>query len=266
MTMTASPTWTEELLRVAGTRLQLVKAGNGSPVLVLHDEMGNAGWLRFYDKLALGHEVFLPSHPGFDRSERLDWITSVRDLTAWYLRALEDLKLGPVPVIGVGLGGWLAAEMAALCPHAFTKLVLIAPPGIKPPEGEIFDMFLVPAQPYIDAGFFRPEQVPEYQTTFGGDVSPEERERREVAREQACRLTWKPYMHDPALPHLLERVTLPALILWGREDAIVPLSAGEAYHRALDHSRLVILDDCGHHPEIEQADKAGRLIEEFLAE
>jgi pimeloyl-ACP methyl ester carboxylesterase len=265
MTTTASPAWTEEMIRAAGTRLQLVKAGAGSPLLVLHDEMGNAGRLRFHDGLAQGHEVYLPSHPGFDTSERLDWITTVRDLAAWYLRALEELRVGPVPVIGVGLGGWLAAEMAALCPHAFTRLVLIAPPGIKPPEGEIFDMFLVPAQPYIDAGFYRPEQVPEYHALFGGEPSQEERERREVAREQSCRLTWKPYMHDPALPFLLERVTLPSLILWGREDAIVPLSAGEAYHRALRNSRLIVLDECGHHPEIEQADQTIRLVEEFLA-
>jgi pimeloyl-ACP methyl ester carboxylesterase len=244
----------------------LVKAGSGLPILVLHDEMGNSGRLRFYDDLARSHALFLPSHPGFDKSERLDWITSVRILAAWYLRALEELNVGPVPVIGVGFGGWLAAEMAALCTHAFTKLVLVAPPGIKPPEGEIFDMFLVTAQPYIDAGFFRPDQVPEYQSLFGGEPSPEERERREVAREQACRLTWKPYMHDPALPHLLERVALPALIVWGREDAIVPVSAGEAYQRALQNSRLVVFDECGHHPEIEQADSVGRVVQEFLAE
>jgi pimeloyl-ACP methyl ester carboxylesterase len=108
--------------------------------------------------------------------------------------------------------------------------------------------------------------VPEYQELFGSEPSPEERERREIAREQACRLTWKPYMHDPALPYLLDRVTLPSLILWGREDAIVPPSAGESYHSAIRNSRLVLLDDCGHHPEIEQADQFVRLVQEFLAD
>jgi pimeloyl-ACP methyl ester carboxylesterase len=266
MTTTASRTWREEMIQVAGTQLQIVKAGAGSPVLLLHDEMGNSGWLRAYERLAGNHSLLLPSHPGFDRSERVDWITSVRDLAAWYLRALEELNVGPLPVVGYSLGGWLAAEMAAMCPHAFTKLVLVAPPGIKPTEGEIFDMFLVTAQPYIDAGFLRPDRVPEYQELFGGEPSPEERERREVAREQACRLAWKPYMHNPALPHLLERVTLPTLILWGQEDAIVPVSAGEAYQRAIRNARLVVLEECGHHPEIEQAETFVRLVEEFLAD
>ena len=266
MTTTESQTWSEDLLEVAGTRLQLVKGGTGAPLLVLHDEMGHAGWLRAYEQLSRTHTLHIPSHPGFDKSERLDWIMTVRDLAGWYLRALDELALGPVPVVGLSFGGWLAAEMATMCPHRFTKLVLVAPPGIKPPAGEIFDMFLAPAQPYLEAGFLHPEQVPEYQELFGGDPTPEERERREVAREEACRLAWRPYMHDPALPHLLEGVRLPTLIVWGREDAIVPLSAGEVYHQAIRGSRLVVLDECGHHPEIEHAERFVQLVEDFLQE
>ena len=76
---------------------------------------------------------------------------------------------------------------------------------------------------------------------------------------------WRPYMHYPGLPHLLHRLRkLPTLIVWGRQDAIVPLSAGEAYHQAIPGSRLVVLDPCGHRPEIEQADEFVRLVREFL--
>ncbi len=264
MTTTAQ-TWSEETVEAAGVRLQLVKGGTGAPLLVLHDEMGHTGWLRAHESLARNHTLHIPSHPGFDKSERLDWITTVRDLAGWYLRALDDLGLGPVPVVGCSFGGWLAAEMAAMCPHHFTKLVLVAPPGIKPPTGEIFDMFLVTAPTYIEAGFLHPDRLPEYQELYGGDPTPEERERREVAREQACRLAWRPYMFDPALPHLLARVNLPTLIVWGREDAIVPPSAGEAYQRAIPGARLVVLDGSGHHPEIEQSEQFVRLVEEFLA-
>ncbi len=260
----AARTWSEQVVELAGTNVQLITGGTGAPLLVLHDELGHSGWLRVHEALARKHTLYMPSHPGFDKSERLDWIITVRDLAGWYLRALDELALGPLPVIGCAFGGWLAAEMAAMCPHHFSKLVLVAPPGIKPSVGEIFDMFLVTAQPYIEAGFLHPEQVPEYQELFGGELTPEERERREVAREQAARLTWRPYMHDPALPHLLERVTLPTLIVWGREDAIVPVSAGELYRGAIRGSRLVVLDDCGHHPEIEQAERFVRLVGEFL--
>ena len=59
----------------------------------------------------------IPSHPGFGKSPRLDWIMTVRDLAGWYLDALDDLGLGRVNVMGLSLGGWIAAEMAAMCPH-----------------------------------------------------------------------------------------------------------------------------------------------------
>ena len=88
----------------------------------------------------------------------------------------------------------------------------------------------------------------------------------EVARDESCRLTWKPYMHDPSLPYLLRRKMPPTLVVWGREDAIVPVNAGEIYQESIRGSRLVVLDGCGHRPEIEQRERFVRLVEDFLQE
>jgi pimeloyl-ACP methyl ester carboxylesterase len=190
---------------------------------------------------------------------------NMRDLASWYLAALDDLGLGPVPVIGLSLGGWLAAEMATMCLHHFTKLVLVSAPGIKPPTGEIFDMFLVVAKQYITTGFADPARTPEYQQLYGADPTPQQQEAWELAREASSRLAWRPYMHDQNLPYLLPRLKrLPTLIVWGRQDAIVPLSAAQAYHQAIPGSQLVVLDQCGHHPEIEQADEFVRQVRQFL--
>jgi pimeloyl-ACP methyl ester carboxylesterase len=57
---------------------------------------------------------------------------------------------------------------------------------------------------------------------------------------------------------------LPTLIVWGREDAIVPVSAGELYHQSIPGSRLEILDNCGHRPEVEKADDFIRIVQNFL--
>ncbi|MFN8555850.1 MAG: hypothetical protein U0531_00345 [Dehalococcoidia bacterium] len=85
-----------------------------------------------------------------------------------------------------------------------------------------------------------------------------------MAREKSARLGWKPYMVGPALAHLLRLINVPSLIVWGREDAVVPLSAGEAYRDAPAGSRLEILDQCGHHPEVEQRGQFLALVEPFL--
>lgn len=261
---TASQTWRTEEIRVAGASLEVVKGGSGPPLLLLHDETGYLGWLDCYESLAGRRSLLVPSHPGFGKSPRLPWIISVRDLAGFYLAALEELGTGPLDVMGFSFGGWLAAAMASMCPHQFKRMVLVAPMGIRPRAGEIFDLFVVTTEEAIAAGYHDPDNTPEYQRLYGPDPTPEQRELWEVAREESCRLTWKPYMHDPSLPHLLRRNLPPTLIVWGRQDAIVPLNAGEIYQESIRGARLEVLDNCGHHPEIERSDEVARLVGEFL--
>jgi pimeloyl-ACP methyl ester carboxylesterase len=264
--MTATSTaYTEDTVDVAGTQLHLVKGGSGDPLIILHDEMGHPGWLQFHDALAQHFTVHLPLHPGFGTTEQLDWVMNMRDLAGWYLEAFDDLGISGANLLGYGLGGWLAAEIASMCPQQFRKLVVVSAPGIKPPSGEIFDMFLVVAQAYLAKSFHDPENSPEYQELYAGAATPEQLDVWEYAREEASRLTWRPYMHYPNLDKLLHRLKrLPTLIVWGRDDAIVPLSAGEAYHAAIPGSQLVVLDQCGHHPEMEQTEAFVNHVQSFL--
>ena len=264
--MTATSTaYTEDTVDVAGAQLHLVKGGSGDPLIILHDEMGHPGWLQFHDALAHHFTVHLPLHPGFGVTAQFDWVMNMRDLAIWYLEALDDLGVNGAHLLGYGLGGWLAAEMATMCPQQFGKLVVVSAPGIKPPSGEIFDMFMVVAQEYLAKSFHDPENTPEYQERYAGAATPEQLDAWGYAREEASRLTWRPYMHYPNLGKFLHRLkSLPTLIVWGREDAIVPLSAGEAYHAAIPGSQLVVLDQCGHHPEMEQTDAFVNHVQSFL--
>ena len=266
MTTAGSKTYNEQILDVGGTKVQMVKGGNGEPLLVLHGEMGHLGWLHFHEALAQNHTLHIPSHPGFGKSERLDWIMNIRDLAGWYVGVLEELELDQINMVGLSLGGWLAAEMAAMCPHQFKSLTIVDAPGIQPPVGEIYDMFLVVAREYITASFLNPAGTPEFHQVCPDDPTHEQRETWEVAREEACRLTWRPYMFDSALPYLLRRVrNLPTLIIHGSQDPIVPPSVAQVYQESIAGSQLVFFDNCGHHPEIEQSDKFVQVVEEFLS-
>ena len=111
--------------------------------------------------------------------------------------------------------------------------------GIRPPVGEIFDMFLVVSREYLRTSFTDLASVAEAQQLYGSDPTPEQTEAWESARELASLLGWRPYMHDPSLPHVLRRAQTPTLSCG---VAIVPLRRGEAYHRAIPGSRLVVLD------------------------
>jgi pimeloyl-ACP methyl ester carboxylesterase len=71
-------------------------------------------------------------------------------------------------------------------------------------------------------------------------------------------------MHDPGLARFLPRVRNPALVVWGREDRIVPVICGEQYRRLLPGATLAVLERCGHLPPLEQPDALARLVLDFL--
>jgi pimeloyl-ACP methyl ester carboxylesterase len=244
--------------------MQILKGGSGDPLLVLHDEMGQPGWLRLHEELAKNYTVYAPSLPGFGVTARLDWVMNMRDIATWTLWALEDLQLSNLNVAGFSIGGWLAAEMATQDPQVFRKMALAAPAGILPPTGEILDMFLIVSKEFITAGFRDPAAA-EFQTVCPDEPTPEQVEAWETAREEACRLSWRPYMHDRSLPHRLGRLkNLPSLIVWGRNDAVVPPSAGEVYNSSIAGSRLVTLENCGHRSDVEKPDELATLLREFF--
>ena len=263
---TGSQTWTQETIQVAGAELHVIQGGTGDPLLVLHDENGQTPPLRYAEVLSEDFTLHMPSHPGFGVTDQLEWVMSVRELASWYLRVIEELDLGRVNILGLSLGGWLAAEMACQSPQSINKMVLVAPAGIKPPTGEILDMFLIVAREYMEECFLDTASTPEYQTAYPEEADPDQIEIWEASREEAARLTWRPYMYHPALPHLLGRLkNLPTLLVWGENDGVIPISAGEAYQQAIQGARLEIIANSGHRPEMEQTDAFLKLVRKFLA-
>ena len=257
--------FTEEIVDIGGARIHTLKGGEGEPLLVLHGAGGNQGWLRYAQGLADRYTVYIPFHPGYGQSDRPDWLETINDLACFYTWYMEQQGLEGARVIGFSMGGWLAAEIAVACPHAFSKLMLVGAAGIKPQVGEIADIFIISPAQVLELLFHDPAQAPEYDQVYGRQLTPEELETAERNREMTVRLTWKPYMHDPRLPALLGRLNIPARILWGREDRIVPLECGELFRDAIPGSDLVVIDNCGHLPQVEQPEQFLRAALDFLA-
>lgn len=252
----AKADWQSETVTIGGEELHYLKAGKGRPVLILHEELGNPGWFDWQRRLAEKCKVILPLHPGFGVSPRRDWIRTVGDLANFYAQVLVKQDWVGADVIGFSFGGWIAAEMAAQNPGQFRSLTLVAPFGIKPPEGAIRDLFEAPTEDYLAASVKDAAATPEFGALFGGATTPEQFERFQDATAEAARLAWQPYMNNPALCHRLGLVRgLPTLIVWGADDGIVPASAAALYLDAIRGAKLALFEDCGHRPEIEHTDK-----------
>jgi pimeloyl-ACP methyl ester carboxylesterase len=253
------------LIHAAGITAELRRGGSGPPLLIIHGEFGVPGWLEVFGRLAEQYDVIVPSLPGYGQSMRPDWIMGVHDLAAWVTWFARDIDLhAPINVIGLSLGGWIAAEIATTAPQFFKKLVLVGAMGIKPEEGEIFDYFLEGGLTGLRRAFYRPEQSAEFVRYWGREWTPEEADLVEQHREMTCRVAWKPYMHSLTLRHLLPGARTPTLLVWGGEDKITPVNCGEVYARAIPGARLITIPDCGHLPEMEQPAEFVRLVEDFL--
>jgi pimeloyl-ACP methyl ester carboxylesterase len=257
--------WTETTANIAGTDLVLIRGGRGKPLLMLHDELGYPGWMSWNEALAAEHELIIPLQPGFGKTPRLDWIRNYRDLGGFYAQVVRELNLDPIDVIGFSAGGFIAAEMAAADPKMFSHMVLVAPMGLKPTEGEITDIFPLTVRSYLRRTVADPG-APEFGKIYGGEMTPEQFEAFEDARTETARIGWEPYMHNPSLGYLLQGVKhLPTLLVWGTKDAIVPKGCIQAYQNAIKGARVVEIANVGHRPEIENSQEFVRAVSAFLA-
>jgi pimeloyl-ACP methyl ester carboxylesterase len=163
--------------------------------------------------------------------------------------------------VGLGFGGWVAAEMATMSPQALGKLVLVGAMGLKPREGDILDQALLSYLDYVKAGFADQKTL---DAVYGAEIPTDMLEIWDLNREMTFRIAWKPFLYNPSLPQLLGGVRTPTLVVWGGHDRIVPLECGERYAKELRDARLAKIDGAGHFAEMEKPMELARAIAQFV--
>ena len=172
-----------------------------------------------------------------------------RDIAVMYRTLLAKLGVEKTSLVGLGFGGWIAAEMASMAPRDVRSLTLVGAMGIKPAEGYVLDQALVSYIDYARAGFHSDAS---FAAAYGAEPTTDQLEQWDICREMSFRVAWKPYMYSQTLPHLLDGVTAPSLVVWGESDKVVPASAGRVYAAALKGARFEIVKDAGHCVDLEQ--------------
>ncbi len=258
---TTAQIWSERTETIAGLSLHLLQGGDGPPAVVLHHSTGSLGWLPFYDALAEHFLVLAPDLPGWGESERPAWAREPRDVAILINRLLDGLLLEGVTLIGTGFGGFVAAEMATMTQSRLRALILVGAAGLQPPQGEILDQIMLDHEEYVRVGF-RDDDA--YRAIFDEEAAQELRPVWDFGREMAARLTWRPYMFNPRLPHLLPEVQTPCLLVWGENDRVVPLSCGERYAQSMPNARLEIVPQAGHLVELEEPQTLATMIGEYV--
>jgi pimeloyl-ACP methyl ester carboxylesterase len=239
---------------IAGTSLELIERGAGRPLLFLHAGEGLAPEHPWLDLLAQHYRVIAPYHPGYGNSSLIDGAGSVDDLAYLYLDLAAELGLEDAVLVGTCLGGWIAAEIMVRSTARFSRLVLLAPLGIKlggRDERDIADMHAVTRDEYLRLAWADPAKG-EIDLTALPDAQLEAIVR---GREAFALYGWKPYMHNPRLKRWLHRIDRPTLLLWGAADRIVTPAYGEGWRQEIPGSTLEVIPGAGHFPHWEQPEE-----------
>jgi len=261
-----------ELIQVRGIPIQLMRGGTGRPLLYLHSALSEVAWLPFHDLLARHFEVYAPAHPGFGASEGLDRIQDMEDLVFHYLDLFDHWKWERVSVVGLSLGGWIAAELATRNPERIDRLVLVDAAGLHVPGTPMVEIFLDNSV-WPDARarlrrlcFYDPDAPVAQAFLPDGEMAPDKLLLMFKARAAAARVGWDPYFHNPRLRDRLHRIKAPTLILWGDSDRLILLSHAEAYHAGIPGSRLQVLERSGHMLPLDRPEAFAAAVIEFLLE
>jgi pimeloyl-ACP methyl ester carboxylesterase len=252
-----------EIVSIAGLKLEVLRRGKGNPLLLLHGFQHLDPQLPIVDLLARDAQLIAPSHPGFGHSSRPDDFRTVYDLVNLYLQFLDTLPQGPVTLMGLSFGGWLAAEVAVKAGRRIDKLILVDALGIKisgPTTPDILDVFNTHPQEVRRQSWHVPEKhAPNYDEMEDDDIIL-----RSQNWESLCRYGHHPYMHQPQLKRWLPNIKAKTLVLWGASDGVVKPAYGEAYAKLIPGARFETIANAGHHPEIEQPEALATAVHAFL--
>jgi pimeloyl-ACP methyl ester carboxylesterase len=262
---TSTRRFTEETVEVAHTQLYVLKGGIGRPLLTLHGVEGHEGWLAFHEALAEQATVYAPAHPGYGQTERPAWLETIAHQAVFYHWFLQEAGLQGVDVVGVGVGGWIAAQMAVMCQANLRHLVLVDAAGVRPSQGEVVDIFIMPWREVIERSLYDAENCGEALRIYTAAPLQEFGGVREAGRSMSMRMCYRPYMYDPALPSTLGKIRLPTLVVWGAQDQIIPTECGQLYQQAIPGSSLRVIERCGHWPHFERPETLAEIIREFIA-
>ncbi len=261
--MTTVQSGSRTSVNVNGTAVEMYSGGNGPPLVFFHGAGGSSGWQAYHEDLASQHTVYVPSQPGFNGTEGPAWVKTIKDVALFNHMFIDALGLQDIVLMGSSMGGWVSAEMAAMDDHNLDALILVDAAGIKPVQGEIAEIFMVSAATRLEQRFYDPSQVENYEN-YAREMTPEDQLVAHSNAITASQLCWRPYLNDPSLPHTLARVDTPTLIVWGREDAIIPVECGHLFQQAINGSQLSIIDNCGHSPAIEKRSEFVSAVANFL--
>ncbi len=267
-------------IEVDGRQVSVVDTGGDEPPLLWIHGLGGIwqNWLLNIPAFMGSHRCVAVDLPGFGQSELPVGEISIQGFACAVDKVCDALDVECPVVIGNSMGGFTGAELALSFPTRVSKLVLVAAAGLSTEY--------LTREPLLAAA--RAFAVLTARTGLRGSPVVKRRRLRRIALQPVVRYPER--LSVPLATELvqganapgfidafealmgysfrdrLERIEVPVLIVWGRNDLLVPVGDAQRYQRLIgENARVEIFEDTGHAPMIERPSQFNELVREFLA-
>ena len=267
---------TERRLNIARVSTSLLEGGEGPPIVLLHGQ-GNfaAVWVSIIPDLVTTYHVVAPDLPGLGASEVPEGPPGADTVLAWLGELIDQTCATPPALVGISLGGQVAARFAADHSERVAQLVLVDTPGlvgrVRPAPGALLALIRHSARPSERSAL----QLLRYAAFDLGRVRQQMGERGEPflaymvdrARTPSVRKANRRLMREiglrQILPEDLARISVPTMLIWGRHDRIAPLRNAEEASARYGWP-LQVIEDAGHVSPGEQPEAFLRALRAVL--
>jgi 2-hydroxy-6-oxonona-2,4-dienedioate hydrolase len=254
----------EKVASVFGQNIHYIEIGQGPAVILLHG-LGAVKeiWWPSLSALSAKYHVYAIDQLGFGHSDKplIDYkIATWVDFLQEFMRSQNIPKAS---VVGNSLGGWVATEFAVQHPEMVDNLVLVDSAGL----------------PWGQAGAsapLNPSSIAEMRATLEALFYDKKKATDQFVLQAftnhmrnndgyTIQRTLAGFAQTAFEDEKLKSIHAPTLIVWGRQDELIGADRAEKFRDGIPGAKLVILEECGHMPEIEKPEQFNRALLDFLA-
>lgn len=278
--MTSQSVGTGRLVDVDGLETYVQEAGSGHPVVLIHGAgpgaTGQSNWSRNIAALARDFHVIVVDLPGFGQSQKMQIPPAFFEFYGLHIgKLLDAMGIEKAHMVGNSLGGGASMMLALRRPEKVGKLVLMGSGGgfpvasVMPSTGlkMLTGFYEAPGPSRERLAAFIGEMV--FDKALITDQLLDERLRAATAPDVvACPpfafRDGRPPVPDDVWRERLDRLPHRTLIVWGREDRVMPLDNGFILMKQIPDARMHVMPNCGHWAQWEKADEFNALVGQFL--
>ena len=260
---------TSKEVTVFGQKIHYVEAGTGPTVILLHGLGGSTQvWQLNVAALAEKYHVVAPDQIGFGKSDKPLVNYRIRTYVDFLDQFCKQLKIERASLVGNSMGGWIATAFTAAFPDRVDKLVLVDAAGYAPPK-DLDTRTFYGLNPTTREGMKVLVAKVFYNKLFLTDAAIDQSIAARLAAGDGYTInsiTESIIRGEDFLDGTVKTIKRPTLLIWGRQDGLVPVAEGERFNKDIAGSKLVVFDQCGHMPQIEKPGEFNTAVIKFLGE